>query len=243
MCLHWKTTLSIKNHWMDKEIPWSWGCTRNCLLGEGSLLLQYFTYGLSLVISTIFWQQKVPAAPKKVSGQGFYCVFRKKIHAVHDSFCCWREVMGNSYNLEAPTWIHTYQRAVRSHRKNPWPIEQVPMQRGEDSAAVDEEHSYWKLTMAIHREDSQKTRSERYVLPLGISPLGIYPLLSTYSRSHCHNFPVARDMYMYTYFRFKISPGWIDTLHGLQSFNWLLLIITQNDGWKRNLSLVNIKLF
>ncbi len=48
---------------------------------------------------------------------------------------------------------------------------QIPMQSWQDSTAIYGEHSYWKLTMAIHREDSQNNRSERHVLSLGMPPL------------------------------------------------------------------------
>ncbi len=47
----------------------------------------------------------------------------------------------------------------------------------------------WKLTMTIYREDSQNERSKRHVLPLGISPLGMYLLqgsLSQLSSSQGH---------------------------------------------------------
>ncbi len=46
--------------------------------------------------------------------------------------------------------------------------EQIPMQRRQDSAAIDGSHSYWKLTMTIRREDSQNKLSERHDMTLGI---------------------------------------------------------------------------
>ncbi len=64
---HWKSTPSIKNHRINEKILWSQGCTTNCLLSEGSLVPQYFTYGWSLIISIIIWQQKVPAAVDNLS--------------------------------------------------------------------------------------------------------------------------------------------------------------------------------
>ncbi len=40
--------------------------------------------------------------------EDFYCVFQKKALRVHDSFCCWREVVGNPYNsnLYGPSFLY-----------------------------------------------------------------------------------------------------------------------------------------
>ncbi len=51
---------------------------------------------------------------------------------------------------------------------------QIPIQRRQDSAAIDRWHSYWRLTMAIRREDSQNKRSESHVLPIGICPVRVH---------------------------------------------------------------------